>query len=147
MSKTPKTPAATASEPRSLFPVPHPNTLKEPIMKTIFTAAALLASLFTAPAALADVGGSCHFHGNKPATEAVVTACGDKRKAALIKAGKLEASWQAAKLDKAELVDGKKGKEWKLSFKTPAAADAAKQSLYIFFSQPGNFIAANHTGQ
>ena len=74
MSKTPKTPAATASEPPSLFPVPHPNTLKEPIMKTIFTAAALLASLFTAPAALADVGGSCHFHGSKPATEAVVTA-------------------------------------------------------------------------
>ena len=116
-------------------------------MKTIFTAAALLASLFTAPAALADVGGSCHFHGNKPATEAVVTACGDKRKAALIKAGKLEASWQAAKLDKAELVDGKKGKEWKVAFKDPSAKDPSKATLYMFFTLPGNFIAANFTGQ
>ncbi|MDP2419452.1 MAG: DUF6488 family protein [Hydrogenophaga sp.] len=116
-------------------------------MKTIFTAAALLASLCTAPAALADKGGSCHFHGNKPATEAVVSDCAQQRKAALVKAGKLDATWQAVPLDKAELVDGKKGKEWKASFKNPAAADAAKQTLYIFFSQPGNFIAANHTGQ
>lgn len=116
-------------------------------MKTIFTAAALLASLFTAPAALADKGSSCHFHGSKPATEAVVSDCAQQRKAALIKAGKLEATWQTAPQDKAELVDGKKGKEWKVSFKNPAAADAAKQTLYIFFSQPGNFIAANHTGK
>jgi hypothetical protein len=116
-------------------------------MKTLFTVSALLVALFAAPAALADVGGSCHFHGNKPATEALVSDCAAKRKAALVKAGKLDASWQAVQLDKAELVDGKKGKEWKLSFKNPAAPDAAKQTLYLFFSQPGNFIAANHTGQ
>ena len=116
-------------------------------MKTLVSLIALTVSLFTAPAALADVGGSCHFHGNKPATEAVVTRCGTERKAALVKAGKLDASWQAVKLDKAELVDGKKAKEWKVTFKNPAAPDAAKQTLYLFFSQPGNFIAANHTGQ
>ena len=28
-----------------------------------------------APAALADAGGSCHFHGNKPAAEATVSNC------------------------------------------------------------------------
>lgn len=116
-------------------------------MKTPIAAAALLLSLFTAPAALADPGGSCHFHGSKPATEAVVTGCANQRKAALVKAGKLDASWQAATLEKADLVDGKKGKEWKVVFHNPAAPDAAKRSLYLFFSQPGNFIAANHTGQ
>jgi hypothetical protein len=116
-------------------------------MKTILLTAALVGTLFTAPAALADKGSSCHFHGNKPATEAVVTDCANQRKASLVKVGKLDASWQATQLDKLELVDGKKGKEWKASFKNPAAADAAKQTLYIFFSQPGNFIAANHTGQ
>ena len=116
-------------------------------MKTLATLGALLLSLFAAPAALADVGGSCHFHGNKPASETVVTDCAAKRKDALVKAGKLDASWQAVKQDKAELVDGQKGKEWKVSFKNPAVADTAKQTLYIFFSQPGNFIAANHTGQ
>jgi hypothetical protein len=116
-------------------------------MKPLVTATALLVSLFAAPAALADAGSSCHFHGSKPATEAVVSDCATRRKVALVKAGKLDASWQAVPLDKAELVDGKKGKEWKLSYKNPAAADAAKQTLYLCFSQPGNFIAANHTGQ
>ena len=116
-------------------------------MKTLVIAAALVSTLIAAPAALAGEGGSCHFHGNKPASEAAVIDCASQRKAALVKAGKLDASWQAVKLDKAELVDGKKGKEWKVTFRNPAAADAAKQTLYIFFSQPGNYIAANHTGQ
>ena len=114
-------------------------------MKSLVIASALVSTLIAAPA-LASEGGSCHFHGSKPATEAVVSDCAAQRKASLVKAGKLDASWQAVKQDKAELVDGKKGKEWKVSFKNPAAADAAKQTLYLFFSQPGNFIAANHTG-
>ncbi|MGI9218832.1 MAG: DUF6488 family protein [Hydrogenophaga sp.] len=116
-------------------------------MKTLATLAGLLLSLLAAPAALADVGGSCHFHGNKPASEAIVSDCATQRKNALVKAGKLPASWQSVKIEQAELVDGKKAKEWKVTFKNPAAPDAAKQTLYLFFSQPGNFIAANHTGQ
>jgi Family of unknown function (DUF6488) len=115
-------------------------------MKSLVIASALVGTLIAAPAALAAEGSGCHFHGNKPASEAVVTDCAVQRKAALVKAGKLDASWQAVKIDKAELVDGKKGKEWKVAFKNPAGA-AGKQTLYIFFSPPGNFIAANHTGQ
>ena len=116
-------------------------------MKTFIALSALVSSLLAAPTALADAGGSCHFHGNKPANEAVVSDCAAKRKAALVKAGKLDASWQAVKLDKMEQVDGKKGKEWKVTFKNPAVTDASKQTLYVFFSLPGNFIAANFTGQ
>lgn len=116
-------------------------------MKTILLTAALLALPAFGPTALADVGGSCHFHGSKPATEAVVTDCANQRRAALVKSGKLESSWQAAKLEKLELVDGKKGKEWKVSFSNPAASDKEKQTLFIFFSHPGNFIAANFTGK
>jgi hypothetical protein len=51
------------------------------------------------------------------------------------------------KHDKIEVVEGKKGKEWKVSFKDPAAKDKSKETLYIFFTVTGNFIAANHTGQ
>ena len=46
-----------------------------------------------------------------------------------------------------ELVDGKKGKEWRVSFRNPAAADKSKETLYMFFTPPGNFIAANFSGQ
>jgi hypothetical protein len=39
------------------------------------------------------------------------------------------------------------GKAWKLSFKNPGAADKTKDTLYLFYSLPGIFIAPNHTGQ
>jgi Family of unknown function (DUF6488) len=116
-------------------------------MKALLIAASLVALASFSPAAWADQGGSCHFHGKTPATEAVVSDCANQRRDALIKAGKLDASWQAVKLGKLELVDGKKGKEWKASFTNPAATDKSKQTLYVFFSHPGNFIAANYTGQ
>jgi hypothetical protein len=121
---------------------PMSHTITHPI-----ALATLTLTLLAAPAVQADVGGRCHFHGNKPASQAVITDCADQRKATLVKAGKLDASWQAVKQDKAELVDGKKGKEWKITFNNPAASDPAKRTLYLFFSQPGNFIAANHTGK
>lgn len=115
-------------------------------MKALLISAALAALQSFSPLALADKGGSCHFHGKTPASEAVVTDCANQRRDALVKAGRLEASWQAAKLGKLELVDGKKGKEWKATFTNPAAADKTKQSMYVFFSHQGNFIAANFTG-
>ncbi len=116
-------------------------------MNKSFIAIIALSASAWAPAAHADEGGSCHFHGSKPAAESVVTGCADQRKQALIKSAKLDASWSAVKPGKVETIDGKKGKEWKLSFKNPAVTDASKQTLYMFYSLPGNFIAANFTGQ
>lgn len=110
-------------------------------------AIALLATALGAPAVRADPAGSCHFHGGPPASEATVVGCATQRKDALVKAGRIDAAWSAVKHDKAELVDGKKGKEWKVTFKDPAPKDAAKATLYMFFTPVGNFIAANYTGQ
>lgn len=115
-------------------------------MKTIIAATALLLSLPTLPV-WADAGGSCHFHGTKPATPETVTGCATQRKALLIKQSKLDASWEKATATAPQQVDGKKGKEWRLTFQNPAAADKSKQTLYMFFTLPGNFIAANFTGQ
>jgi hypothetical protein len=116
------------------------------VNKRLF-AIALLAAALSAPGARADAGGSCHFHGNKPAAEATVLGCAVQRKDNLVKAGKLDAVWQPAKHDSIALVDGKKGKEWKVSFKHPAALGGGKDTLYLFFTPVGNFIAANFSGQ
>jgi hypothetical protein len=115
-------------------------------MNQSLIAIALLATVLAAPAARADAGSSCHFHGSKPAAEATVLGCATQRKDTLVKAGKLDASWSAIKHDKVELVDGKNGKEWKVSFKDPAAKDKTKETLYMFFTPVGNFVAANFTG-
>jgi hypothetical protein len=116
-------------------------------MKQLITLASLVLACSFAPAVLAGGDGECHFHGSKPAAESVVVGCASQNKEALIKAGKIDASWQAVKHDKAEVVDGKKGKEWKVTFKNPTIADKSKETLYMFYTVPGNFIAANFTGQ
>lgn len=116
-------------------------------MKRIFSIASLVAAFAATPSAFASEGGSCHFHGYRPATEAVVLGCAVQRKDALIASGKLDKSWQAVKHDKAEMAEGAKGKEWKVTFKDTAAQDKAKETLYLFFTLPGNFIAANFTGK
>ncbi|MBC7781920.1 MAG: hypothetical protein H7125_17640 [Proteobacteria bacterium] len=107
---------------------------------------ATIASLAAAPA-LADKGGGCHFHGSTPAKRETVSGCATQRKDALVSSGKLDVTWKDVKHDKVEQVEGKKGKEWKVSFKNPVAKDKAKDTLYVFLSLPGNYIAANFTGQ
>jgi hypothetical protein len=109
-----------------------------------FIAACALAA--SAPA-LADKGSSCHFHGSTPAKEETVLACAAQRKDTLAASGKIDASWKAIRHEKLEQVDGKKGKEWKVTFRNPAAADKDKQALYVFLSLPGNVLAANFSGK
>ncbi len=117
------------------------------IISTITLVTTFAATLGATPAVHAGGGGDCHFHGAKPATQATVLGCATQRKESLAGSGKIDKSWQAIKHDKVELVDGKKSKEWKVTFKDAAAKDKSKETLYMFFTQPGNFIAANFTGQ
>ena len=117
-------------------------------MKSIPVALAFVATLFASTGAAAGADASCHFHGSKPAAQATVIQCATQYKDKLVEGGKLEKSWQAvSKVEKLEQIDGKRSKEWKLSFRNPAAADKTKDTLYLFYTLPGNFIAANHTGQ
>ena len=116
-------------------------------MKNFVSIAALVTTLVMAPSAFAGGGGRCHFHGNTPVAESVVTGCANDQKDALISKGKIDASWKTVQLDKAETVDGKSKKEWKLTFKNPAEKDVSKQTLYMFYTLSGNFIGANFTGK
>ena len=114
-------------------------------MKKIIVASLTLSTALWTSVVFATPGGSCHFHGNKSAAEATVSGCAVQRKDALVKSGKLDASWSAVKPEKIEAVEGKKGKEWRVTFKDAAAKDKTKETLTMFFTLPGNFIAANFT--
>ena len=117
-------------------------------MKKFLTTVAMVAVSFSViNIAVADEAGSCHFHGNKPASPETVISCAQQRKEILIKKGKIDQSWETVEQDKVEQVDGKKGKEWLVTFKDPNVEDKAKETLYMFFTQTGNFIAANFTGK
>lgn len=95
----------------------------------------------------AGPGDSCHFHGSKPAAEATIVKCANQRKETLIKTNKLDKSWASIVQSSITYVDGKKGKEWKVAFNNPQVTDPTKSDLFMFFTPPGNFIAANFTGQ
>ena len=97
--------------------------------------------------ALAAESSSCHFHGNKAATPDTVAVCAIQRKAILIENGKIDRSWQSIPQDKLEQVKGKKGKEWMVTFQDPNAKEKTRETLYMFFTATGNFIAANFTGK
>lgn len=113
-----------------------------------FVSAILVLSLPLATrSAYANSGGDCHFHGSTPASEETVLACATSRKEKLISKGKIDAIWKDLKHEKIEAIAGKKGKEWKVTFKDPAAKDKSKEALFLYFTQSGNFIAANHTGR
>ena len=108
---------------------------------------ATLSALAFTPIAHADAGGKCHFHGTTPVKESVIVGCAMAHKDSLINKGKLDASWKAVKLDKVETVEGKKMKEWKLSFLNPLEKDASKRTLYMFYALTGNLIGANFDGK
>ncbi len=119
-------------------------------MKTLMYAGLFfLATLFVfvPTTSFAGPGDSCHFHGSKLAAEATIIQCANQRKDGLVKSAKLDKTWAAIKHTSIAYVDGKKGKEWKVMFNNPSVADQAKANLYMFFTPPGNFIAANYTGQ
>lgn len=116
-------------------------------MKRIASAIASAAILSFGVPAFADKGGSCHFHGSAPASQETVLTCAAQRKDALVTSGKLDASWKGVPHEKIEQVDGKKGKEWKVTFRNSAASDKDKQALYVFLSAPGNVLAANFSGK
>ena len=113
---------------------------------TVAYAVATAALAFSLPAAAGD-SASCHFHGTKAATQEVVSGCAAQRQQALIATGKIDKAWKDVKPSTFEQVDGQRGKEWKVTFKDSAAADKTEESLYMFFTAQGNFIAANFTGK
>ena len=116
-------------------------------MKKFLTVMIVAVSLSTTGIALADEAGSCHFHGKKMASKETISDCAAERKELLIMDGKIDSSWERVEQDKIELVDGKKGKEWLVTFTNPAVDDKTKEKLYLFFTSTGNFIAANFTGK
>jgi hypothetical protein len=116
-------------------------------MKNFIQILTLTLTITASQIVLAGGDGDCHFHGSKPAAKETVLKCADQRVEKLIARGKLDAGWKGVIPESIAPIDGEKGKEWKIVVKNPAASDKTKATLYLFFSENGNFIAANHTGK
>jgi hypothetical protein len=116
-------------------------------MKILIKLFTLAIAFIFSQSAMAGAGEDCHFHGKKPAAKETVLKCADQRIEKLIARGKIDAGWKIIVPESIVSVDGEKSKEWKIVYKNPALTDKSKSSLYLFFSENGNFIAANHSGK
>lgn len=114
------------------------------------SSALLVSSLLLASPAMA---GSGHEHGPDgshtvgPISGDAAMKKAEKQLKALIAKGKLDKSWRDAKWTDTQQKDFGKGQEWVVSFKNEKEKDAAKQTLYVFYTLNGSYLASNFTGK
>lgn len=117
-------------------------------MRTISTAL-LVSTLLFGSAAFAGTGhehgpGGSHTSGPISSAAAIKKAEGQVK--SLIERGKLDKSWSGIKAAEATQRDFGKGQEWVVTFKNEKA-EADKQTLYVFYTLTGNYVATNFTGK
>jgi len=65
---------------------------------------------------------------------------------AIVKKGKLDASWAEVEPKQVQKKTFNNRPEWVITFNNPEEKDKAKQTLYVFLSIYGDYLGANHTG-
>lgn len=114
-------------------------------MKTFITALifSTLLGTATAPAIAGPGEGHSHHH----ITKAKVAYKAKTHLIKLAKKNKVDKTW-AGKISTSvekKTYDGKE--EWLVTFNNPDLADKSKQTLYMFFSLDGHYLATNYTGK
>jgi len=103
-------------------------------------------SLATTPA-FSGADGPGHSHSHGPISAEAAQEKATQHVADLVTKGKLEASWNNIKPTKTEQKNFEKGPEWIVAFVNSAVTDKTKQTLYVFYTLDGNYLAANFTGK
>jgi hypothetical protein len=117
-------------------------------MRTISTALVVSTLIFGSPV----FAGGGHEHGPDGShsygllTAASAVNMAEKQVKALVERGKLDKSWTGIKASEANQKDFGKGPEWVVSFKNENA-EAGKQTLYVFYTVTGSYLATNFTGK
>jgi len=88
--------------------------------------------------------GNGHSHGPISSEKAKQRAI--KKVQQLVSKGKIDASWSKIKSGSVEKKTFSHDPEWVVTFKNSQISDPSKQTLYIFYSLDGHYLAANFTG-
>lgn len=117
-------------------------------MRNISTALLVSSLLFVSPVMAGaghDHGSGGHSHG-PISSEAVIQKATGKVKS-LAESGKVDKSWADSKPLSASQKTFSNEVEWVVTFKNDKVSDATKQTLYMFFTLDGSYIATNFTGK
>jgi len=113
--------------------------------KTIIAVTFSTLSLLNVPAFSGP--GHDHAHSHEAITAQGVEQKATKQVADLISKGKVDKSWSAIKPAKSYQKTFEKGQEWVVEFVNSTASDKTKQTLYLFYTLDGHYVATNFTGK
>ena len=114
------------------------------IMKKLVTTFLLLSFMSITPA----IAGTGHSHAKEKAiTTEEVTSLASENIKRLIDTGKIDPSWKGVKADSIEQKTFGHDPEWVVKYKNDKISEASKQTLYMFFSIGGRYLATNYTGE
>lgn len=117
-------------------------------MRNVSTALLVSSLLFTSPVMAGaghDHGSGGHSHG-PVSSKAVIMKATEKVKS-LAESGKIDKSWAGIKAVGATQKTFANESEWVVTFKNEKLSDVTKQTLYLFFTLDGSYIATNFTGK
>jgi hypothetical protein len=118
-------------------------------MKNLMAVLLLTSFCFTVPA-MAGAGHSHDANGRHnlaPITSEEAISKASHKVKKLADSGKIDATWSAVKAVSTEQKVYAKGPEWVVKFKNDKVDDKSKQTLYLFYTPDGHYIAANYTGK
>ena len=109
---------------------------------------AIIISLMLSLFSLAAMAGTGHDHGytSSPITQSQAEEIATKKISALAENGKIDESWKSIKATKSEKKKFDDNMEWVVIFNNNNVSDPAKQTLYLFLSVRGEYLATNYTG-
>ena len=90
--------------------------------------------------------GHDHSHSHDPVTQQEAEQLAMKQVERLVKKGKIDNSWQSMPVSTVETKQFGDSTEWVVAFNNQSLPDPAKQTLYVFLSMSGEYLAANFTG-
>jgi ABC-type protease/lipase transport system fused ATPase/permease subunit len=112
------------------------------------TAAVLFSTLLFTTQVMAGAG---HDHGHSHDQQTITSEEAVSRASEMVnklaKAGKIDTTWASVASNNVEQKTFSHDPEWVVTFKNTKVSDVAKQSLYVFFSIDGQYIATNYTGK
>ena len=106
-------------------------------------------SIFLFP--LSTLAGSDHDHGHSHSHTPVEQSQAEKIASdgvfRLVEQKKIDDSWKSAQVKNTLKKKFGDNMEWVISFKNENISDPAKQTIYVFLTLGGEFLAANYTGE
>ena len=106
---------------------------------------AIIFSIFLAllsPVALAGAG-----HSHAPVTQQQAEVNASRVVSSLAQRGVIDKSWEGTQVKQSEQKQFGSQSEWVVSYSNESVSDPGKQTLYIFLTLSGEYLAANYTGK